>query len=195
MNILERMDQPVLGDYVPAAFENYFDEMEPLELSDREIQAIFQLNRLTIEDGNEHAVVLLDGQQHGSFLRGTTNSVPLNVSSLPRDGRIALFHSHSNSAPPSVADLRYFCAENVDRICAVAYNSDIFLVDIGLGDKPDVWEFEDVSRQITSAVDREILFDDCALEWSVDERNYRAMRESFFRICRHFKWTMRGGRL
>lgn len=195
MELLDFLDQPVVGDYVPAAFLNNFEEMDDLAVSDEESRIIAALRQLTEEDCMEHGVILFNGVQYGDFIQGTTSAVFLPQSSLPCGGQISLFHSHSNSAPPSVADLRYFCAKNVDKICAVAYNGDIFLVEFGDGERPDAAEFEAVCQQIDYDVNVEIMFDASAPDWTEDERNYRAMRESFFRICRHFKWTMRGGRL
>jgi len=195
MDAVKYLNQPVLGDYIPSEFENNFEDMDCLDISTEEVHVILTLKQLTESDRKEHGVVLLNNVQQGSFIQGTDRSIPLDKSSLPRNGRVSLFHSHSNSAPPSVADLSYFCVESVDRICAVAYNGDIFIVDISSGYRPDETEFAEVSSQIDFDVNNEIVYDARAIEWSEDERNYRAMRESFFRICRYFKWTMRGGRL
>ncbi len=195
MNIAEYLNQPVLGAYVPPEFENNFEEMDDLTFSDEEAEIISALKQLTDADGREHGIVLVNGAPFGDFIQGTDRSIPLDKASLPRDGRVSLFHSHSNSAPPSRADLSYFCVESVDRICAVAYNGDVFTVDIDSGYRPDVREFNAVCDRIDREVDSEIVFDARVIDWTEDERNYRAMHESFFRICRYFKWTMRGGRL
>ena len=47
----------------------------------------------------------------------------------------------------------------------------------------------------SKTVDFEIMEHPNFYDWTVEERNYMAIREQAFRITQHYGWTMEGGRI
>ena len=74
-------------------------------------------------------------------------------------------------------------------------NGDVFTVSRGYGELVSEEVYDEIVSEIADKVDREIKTVNGFYDWTAPERNYMAIREQFFRICREFGWTMKGGKL
>ena len=48
---------------------------------------------------------------------------------------------------------------------------------------------------ISEQVNRDMIDDPDFFDWSIEERNYMAIREQAYRIARYYGWTLEGGRI
>lgn len=66
---------------------------------------------------------------------------------------------------------------------------------VGDGEMPSLDVFDSVVTDIANTVNRDLIQDPNFFEWSIEERNYMAIREQAYRIAREFGWTLEGGRI
>ena len=77
----------------------------------------------------------------------------------------------------------------------IASNGDVFSVRVGDGDRPTAGEFDDVMDWLRNDVDVGMVDWPEYFDWTPQELNYMSIREQAFRIARHFKWHLEGGKL
>ena len=121
-------------------------------------------------------------------------AVKMPISSVD-EGGLRLYHSHTNDTPHSATDLKQLLNEKVEEVGVVTRNGDGFTVSVGDGWIPTKEEFEDTVKRIADEVNRDLLDDSNFFELKIEERNYVAIREQTYRICREFKWELQGGSL
>ena len=146
------------------------------------------------QTGAEHGCAVIKGEISEPFTSNETGRVhvPEEYSSAEH---VKLYHSHTNSTPPSRDDLRWLTRENVDEIGVTALNGDVFIVSRGDGELVSTEVFDQESARIARNVNLELMEYDDFFEWTLTQRNYMGIREQFFQICREFGWTMKGGKL
>ena len=154
----------------------------------------FPMNLLSKQTGKEHGCAIINGESSKPFTSNETGrvQVPEEYSNAEH---VKLYHSHTNSTPPSRDDLRWLTRENVDEIGVTALNGDVFIVSRGDGELVSAEVFDQESARISKNVNLELMEYDDFFEWPMPQRNYMAIREQFFQICREFGWTMKGGKI
>lgn len=168
-----------------------FDDFSPLALSKQERTALEKLRKLCQADGNESAIKIVNGEVGEVITSGSVGWVKTG----DNPPGTTLLHSHTNDTPFSAPDLRNLTNKNVEKIGVVSYNGDAWMAYVGDGDTPTGEEFDSVVPSIRREVDMDVCANYGAGEVSENDLQYIAIREQFFRICRHFKWTAEGGNL
>ena len=177
----------------PKENDGVFDDFAELNLSREENNALRELQSLSALSGYEYCIIIADGKASEPMTSESKNSVGFLLDQYP--GRVTLLHSHTNATPPSVSDLRMLLNEKVEKIGSIGYNGDCYIAYNDYGYIPSLDEFNDVVKDISKEVDRELKYDPNFYNWSFPERNYMAIREQAYRIVRYFEWTMEGGRI
>ena len=177
----------------PKEYDGVFDDFAELNLSRGENNALRELQSLSALSGYEYCIIIADGKASEPMTSESKNSVGFLLDQYP--GRVTLLHSHTNATPPSVSDLRMLLNEKVEKIGSIGYNGDCYIAYNDYGYIPSLDEFNDVVKDISKEVDRELKYDPNFYNWSFPERNYMAIREQAYRIVRYFEWTMEGGRI
>lgn len=168
-----------------------FDDFSPLALSKQERAALEKLHKLCQADEYESAIKIVNGEVGEVVTSGAVGWVKTG----DNPPGTTLLHSHTNDTPFSAPDLRHLTNKNVEKIGVVSYNGDAWMAYVGDGDTPTGEEFDSVVSSIRREVDMDVCANYGAGEVSENDLQYIAIREQFFRICRHFKWTAEGGNL
>lgn len=168
-----------------------FDVFSPLDLSKQERTALEKLHKLCQADEYESAIKIVNGEVGEVVTSGAVGWVKTG----DNPPGTTLLHSHTNDTPFSAPDLRHLTNKNVEKIGVVSYNGDAWMAYVGDGDTPTGEEFDSVVSSIRMEVDMDVCANYGAGEVSENDLQYIAIREQFFRICRHFKWTAEGGNL
>jgi len=85
--------------------------------------------------------------------------------------------------------------KNVDKIGCITINGDIFEIEIGDGYRPDDYdEFDITVNKIYNEIGSEIVMNP-DLEMNETENSYYLIRETMFRVSRHYGWTIKGGNI
>ena len=177
----------------PMEYDGVFDDFAELNLSKEESSALSTLWSASKDSGFEYGAVI----QNGTISQPVTSNMP-NAVKIPLDGYgdgLTLLHSHTNATPPSVTDFQMLLDKKVDKIGVVGYNADAYMAYIGYGETPSNEDFLEATQSIADSVTLDIMDDPNFFDWSVEERNYMAIREQAFRIAQHFGWTLEGGRI
>ena len=180
------------GAKPPKEYDGIFDDFAELNLSKSEYEALSKVWSKAKETGNEYGIVI----ENGVVRKPVTSNLPDAVKFL-LDGygnNLTVLHSHTNATPPSATDFLRLLNEKVDKIGVIGYNADTYVAYIGYGERPDIEEFKSVVSDIAVEVDADMRLEPNFYEWTVEERNYMAIREQAYRIARYFGWTLEGGR-
>ena len=168
-----------------------FEDFNPLDLTDTEESALRDLFNESHKTETESLIKIVNGKRTEMITSHTENMVAV--------GTIApgttLLHSHTNDTPLSVKDLEHLLNINVDKVGVVSYNGDAWIAYVGSGDVPSKQEFKSATDKIYNEATKDVAFDPMNYGASENDLNYNAIRETFFRVCRHYKWTAEGGKL
>ena len=181
------------GNPIPEELDGDFSDLDELDLTDEERKAFLELRELSDENHYEYGYIIYNGELLGPYTSKKYGKVEFPKDILARGG--VVIHSHTNFTPPSYQDLAFLLRDNIDEIGVIAYNKDTFTVSIGSGYKPDIEEFNEVEEAIREEVDAANTDLLKRGEITLDQYHYLGTREEFYRLCRHFGWTMKGGRL
>ena len=177
----------------PKEYDGVFDDFTGLHLSEEESTALQRLWAASKASGFEHGIVIENGVVGNPVTSNLPNAVKIPTNSHGHG--LSLLHSHTNSTPPSIKDFQRLLEEGVDKIGVVCYNKDVYLAYIGNGERPSLEDFLATAESISKSVDFEIMEHPDFFYWTVEERNYMAIREQAFRIAQHYGWTLEGGRI
>lgn len=177
----------------PEEYDGVFDDFAELQLSKEEATALSKLHTLSEKSGYEYCAIVENGVAGKPYTSNLPNAVKMDLDNYGNG--LTILHSHTNATPFSVADFEKLIDDKVDKIGVIGYNNDIFMAYIGSGETPSIEEFNDIVKEIRRAADNAIFDDPNFLSWSIEERNYMAIREQAYRIARHFGWTLEGGRI
>ncbi len=179
---------------IPEKYRDDFTDFEPLTLEPEEKEALAGLRRLSDESGFEYGQAKTEKGFSKVFTSSIDNGVEVPKEFL--DGRsVRLFHAHTNVTPLSGMDFRLLTNPGVNRMTVIASNGDVFSVCVGDGDRPTAGEFDDVMGWLRNDVDVGMVDWPEYFDWTPQELNYMSIREQAFRIARHFKWRLEGGKL
>ena len=168
-----------------------FDDFSPLDLSKQERAALEKLHKLCQADGYESAIKTVNGEVGEVVTSGAVGWVKTG----DNPPGTTLLHSHTNDTSFSAVDLRHLLNPNVEKIGVVSYNRDAWMAYVGGGHVPMGEEFDSVVTSIRREVEMDVYANYGVGEVSKNDLIYMAIREQFFRVCRHFKWTAEGGYL
>ena len=191
-----RKQMKQMGDVVniPEQYRGVFDDYDDLVLTESEKAVFEELYKRTHADGSEYGAVIVNVEASELFSSGEANRVYIDENMLHTSGT-KIYHSHTNETPPSIQDLKYLTHPNVDEIGVISSNGDVYIVSVGFGEKINTRVFNQDAKKVYNDVNIEMVSNPDFFEWSIGERNYRAIREQFYRISRLYGWTMKGGRL
>lgn len=176
---------------IPKDLENNFGDYEPLALTKLEHDTLSKLHELTLKNIFEYGAVIRNEKIVKQIRTDRfEGQVGFDLNELG-GANYTLLHSHTNQTPLSRADIAMLCREKISSIAVVASNGDIYVVRRNNNNIPTKSEFDAVVKWIEEDVDHAML----ELYESAAERNYAAIKETMFRICRHFKWRMEGGKI
>lgn len=181
------------GATPPKEYDGVFDDFAELNLTKSEAEALSTVWSKAKETGNEHGIVI----ENGVVSKLTTSGLPDAVK-IPLDdygNNLTIIHSHTNATPFSAADFQKLLDKKVDKIGVIGYNADAYMAYVGNGERPNPKEFAEVAESIGNSVNFELLDHPDFYYWSVEERNYMAIREQAYRIAQHYGWTLEGGRI
>ena len=179
---------------IPEKYKDDFTDFEPLTLEPEEKEALAGLRKMSDENGFEYGQAKTDEGFSKVFTSAISNAVEVPEKFL--DGRsVELFHAHTNVTPLSSMDFRLLTHPGVKRMTVIASNGDVFSVCVGDGDRPTAGEFDDVMDWLRDDVDVGMVDWLEYFDWTPQELNYMSIREQAFRIARHFKWHLEGGKL
>ena len=102
---------------------------------------------------------------------------------------------YSNNTKEHPQDFEWLLDSKVDKIGVIGYNDDTYVCYIGYGDRPPLEELRNTADLLANEANRTVIDYPGFFEWSLEERNYMAIREQAYRIAQHFGWTMEGGRI
>ena len=177
----------------PKEYDGVFDDFAELHLAKEESAALSTLWSSTNETGHEYGVVIDNGVVGKPMTSGLPNAVK-----IPLDGYgtgLTVLHSHTNATPPSITDFQRLLDKKIDKIGVIGYNADVYMVFVGDGEIPSIDDFMETASNIGKAVDFELIDHPNFFDWTIEERNYMAIREQAFRIAQHYGWVLEGGRI
>lgn len=177
----------------PSAYNGVFDDFRELNLSKEETTALSSLWTASKNTGHEYGVIIQNGVVGKPFTSGEANRIAINITGSGNG--VTVLHSHTNATPPSATDFKWLIANEVDKIGVIGYNGDAYMAYVGDGEMPSLDVFDSVVTDIANTVNRDLIQDSNFFEWSIEERNYMAIREQAYRIAREFGWTLEGGRI
>lgn len=180
---------------IPKQYTGDFHDYEELRLSNLERSSFELLHQNALKHGVEYGVVIANGIASELFTSNEKDKVYIPEDLLHTNDIVRILHSHTNETPPSIKDLKYLTHPKVEEIGVIAINGDVYMVSVGNGEKIDSQSFERDAGEIYSKVSFELMDDPHFFEWSIEMRNYMAIREQFYQISRLYGWTMKGGRL
>ena len=175
-------------DYLIGDYSDYL----PLELNEQEKEALLSLNQKSVDTDYEYGIVLFDGGKTDYYHNELHDKVYIPVSDIDEKG-LKVYHSHTNDTPPSAQDFTPLVQEKVDQIGVISINGDAWIVKVGYGYRPTKEELEETVDKLTQEVNKDIFMDPRSSEWTLEETNYMATRETFFRIIRQFEWEAYAG--
>ncbi len=178
----------------PENLQGNYDDFTPLHVSKTERELLNELKEMSDVDGFEHGLIIRKNGEKQFCHSNNANAVEIPISSIDEKG-LKLYHSHTNDTPHSIADLSRLLEEKVDEVGVVTRNGDAFTVSVGNGWVPSEDEFRSTVKKIAQEVDRDIMLEPGFFDLSIEERNYVAIREQTFRVCREFEWELCGGPL
>lgn len=171
-----------------------FSDYEPLTMTDIEKVAMRELNELSKKTGKEYACAIIEGRKSDPFSDNYNDKVRIPAEYLQKEG-VKLYHSHTNTTPPSRDDLKFLTNPCVEEIGVITIEGDIYTISRGNGELISDEEFMKETEIIAYQADFELIGHAEFYDWTVTQRNYMGIREQFYQICRRFGWTMRGGRI
>ncbi|MBO5957536.1 MAG: hypothetical protein J6Q39_08275 [Bacteroidales bacterium] len=177
----------------PMEYDGVFDDFAELSLSRCEAEALSSLWSATQETGFEHGVVIHNGVVSKLVTSGLPDAVKIPVDGY--ESGLTVLHSHTNATPLSTTDFHRLLDGRVDKIGVIGYNSDVYMAYVGSGEIPSVEEFDMMAESIGRAVNYEIIEHPNFFDWTIEERNYMAIREQAYRIAQNYGWTLEGGRI
>lgn len=181
------------GATPPKEYDGVFDDFAQLNLTKSEKEALSTVWVKAKETGHEYGVVIENGDVSKPVTSGMANGI-----NMPLDGygsNLVVIHSHTNATPFSAVDFKKLLDEKVDKIGVIGYNADAYIAYVGNGERPNIEEFLEVAENIGQATNFDMLDHPDFYFWSVEERNYMAIREQAYRIAQHYGWTLEGGRI
>lgn len=178
----------------PKYLQGNYEDFNPLHISNSERELLTELKEMSDADGFEHGVIIKKNGEKQLCHSNNANAVEMPISSIDEKG-LKLYHSHTNDTPHSITDLSRLLEEKVDEVGVATRSGDAFTVSVGNGWIPSEDEFRSIVKKIAQEVDRDILLEPGFLDLSIEERNYVAIREQTYRVCREFKWELCGGPL
>jgi len=107
---------------------------------------------------------------------------------------LTVLHSHTNTTTFSVQDFVMLFNPKVEKVGVVGHNGDVYLAYVGNGWLPSLDEFEADVNRIRQEANITIMEDPDFFSWSIEERNYMAIKEQAYRIARNYGWIIEGGR-
>lgn len=114
---------------------------------------------------------------------------------IPNDAlnkeHLKIYHSHTDISPLSRTDMMKMHMKNVDKIGCITINGDIFEIEISDGNRSDFDEFDTTINKICNEIGSEIVMNP-DLEMTEAENSYYLIRETMFRVSRHYDWTIKG---
>lgn len=187
------MQQSGGGAMPPKDYDGVFDDFAELNLTREEQKALEALWELSQKSGFEYGLVIENGIVSNSFTSNLPNGVKIPLDDF--GSALTLLHSHTNATPPSATDFMFLLDGKIDKIGVIGYNGDAFLAYIGSGETPSLEDFRNIANNIAREVNIYMPDDPAFFDWTIEERNYMAIREQAYRIARHFGWTLEGGRI
>lgn len=179
---------------VPERYKGNYDDFSPLTISDKVRQAFAALKQASDSTGHEYGQIFTGAGSTDIFTSGQPDKVFIDLSKVDGSG-LSIYHSHTNVTPLSADDFSFLCDPRVDAIGNIAGNGDIFVARVGDGVRPTPEEYEAFKEKIKMEVNYDMMEDPDFYSWSLEERNYAAIREQAYRIAREYKWTLEGGNI
>ena len=171
-----------------------FSDYEPLAMTDIEESALLELNELSKQTGKEYGCVIIEGIRSSAFSNNFSDKVRIPAEYLKKE-RIKLYHSHTNSTPPSRDDLKFLTNPHIEEIGVITIDGAVYIISRGNGELVSEEEFMQKAERIAYQTDFDLIKYDEFFSWTVTQRNYMGIREQFYQICRKFGWTMKGGKI
>lgn len=181
------------GATPPNEYDGVFDDFAELKLSKSESEALSIVWSKAKETGNEYGVVIEKGVVSAPVTSNLPDAVKVQLDGY--GNKLTVLHSHTNATPPSSADFQRLLDKQVDKIGVIGYNADAYIAYIGDGETPSIEDFLETTKAIADSVTNEMIDHPNFFDWSIEERNYMAIREQAFRIAQQFGWTLEGGRI
>ena len=179
---------------IPEYLKGDYSDYLPLQISEEERKIFKKLKEMSDEDGFEHGAIIIKKGNVKYYNSNNANAVKMPTSEI--DGtELKLYHSHTNDTPQSAADFLRLLEDKVDEVGVITRNGDAFIASVGNGWIPTEEEFEEIVKRISREVDNELIMSQNFFELTPQERNYVAIREQAYRICREFEWELHGGQL
>lgn len=188
-----KMKQSELLATPPKEYDGVFDDFEELKINKTEKEALSKLLNNTKNSGFEYGVIIEDEKMGDLVTSKLPNSVKIPLENKGRG--LTILHSHTNATPLSATDFQKFIDERVEKIGVIGYNNDVYMASVGYGERPPLEDFQNVVKTISREADMDIIQHPNFFEWSIEERNYIAIREQAFRIAQHYGWRIEGGRI
>lgn len=177
----------------PAEYDGDFNDFQPLNISKTERDSFRSLRDSANKNGFEYGAVIENGRTGNIVTSNLPGAVKI---SLDGHGKgLTVLHSHTNATPFSAKDFEWLLDSKVDKIGVIGYNGDAYICYIGYGDRPPLEELRNTADLLANEANRTIIDYPGFFDWTLEERNYMAIREQAYRIAQHFGWTMEGGRI
>ncbi len=189
-----RVAQENPGATIPKSMEGNFDDFEGLSLSDTERMSFAELHGKGQKTGFEHGQIITPSGKVFEFTSNDKNGVHMPLTGIEENG-LKLYHNHTNDTPPSAEDFKKLINHQVDEVGVVTRNGDVFKISVGGGWVPSTSEFDDIVVRISNEANYQIIDQPEFSSWTLEERNYMAIREQAYRISREFEWKIEGGKL
>ena len=192
-NVSNAMQQSSRDSAIPPEYDNDFSDFEQLSLNDEERRLLNDLHDQAEITGFEYGAAITEDGISEAFTSSERTSVKIPEEILAKKS-VNLYHSHTNVTCLSAKDFEHLTRENVESIAVKTINGDVYKASVGYGEKPTLEEFRRVEKSIRSSVDAGMLDHPSFFDWTIEQRNYMAIREEAYQLSRRFGWTLEGGR-
>lgn len=190
-NNISLMQADIIMD-IPDKMIDNFDDFDILSLRVEEEMALKTLREMADRDNYEYGIAIVDGEATEPFTDKLYDKVSIPENIMMR-ANVNLYHSHTNSSLLSAKDFELLTYENINTVAVSTKQGSIFKVSIGYGYRPDKMEFRQALEDIRNMANENVMADPDFFKWSIEQRNYMAIREQAVLIARRFGWRLEGG--
>ena len=187
------MRQHLLDVAPPKEYDGIFDDFEELQLTEKEHKALLTLWKESNASGFEYGTIIEGGIIEKPFTSSMPNAVQIPLEG--HGGNLTVLHSHTNATPFSVTDFQKLLDKRIDKIGVIGYNADAYIAYVGDGEIPTLEDFKEATGKISKEANNAVMDRPEFFDWSIEERNYMAIREQAYMIAQHYGWTIKGGRI
>ena len=178
---------------IPDKLKNNFDDYEKLEISDYEKKILLDLRKYSDNNGVEAIKVIYEGGETEICSNQLYGKVKIPNDVIGKK-HIRIYHSHTDVSAMSMADMIKLTDANVDAVVLINKAYYVYVIEAVDSHRPAINEFTILYNQVNNEVINDLIDNEYG-KITMSELNYMYVQEIMYRICRHYKWKIQGGKI